>query len=307
MPRYALGPWVLSLEAGEPIGSAFAAVFAPLVRPESAPADFEIRLETMAWDATSPIRLPPEAEMIRWGSFKIHRAGEEYYLDFHETAFFRLSPGDGRAEGIFFLAPVQDRTLWIENVLLRVIALLLRQRGASLLHASGFATPEGAVLFVGANGTGKSTLALALAPPGGFLGDDLVLWDGARAWAFPKPARVGKFTAKLLGMAETAGEARADGKREIPAPPHAAGGHIPRAVYFPEILPRGARARGEAARVVPISPGEAERRILAAVEHTGRDDVFGPVESQVLRAAARGRLLAGEDPASWKAAITGGP
>ena len=240
--------------------------------------------------------------MIRWGSLKIHRAGKSFISTSTKRRFPAFAPRE--AEGIFFLDPRQDRTLWIDNVLLRVIALLLRPRGATLLHASGFASGEGAVLFVGANGTGKSTLALALAPPGGFLGDDLLVWDGVRVWAFPKPARVGKFTAKLLGISAAAGPARADGKGEISAPPHAPGGHIPRAVFFPEILPRGARARGEESRVVSISVTESERRISAAVEHTGRDGVMARISTESLRAAARGRLLAGEDPSSWRPLIS---
>lgn len=56
-----------------------------------------------------------------------------------------------------------------------IAALLLMQRGLFLLHASGIATSQGAILFAGHSGAGKSTLAAAFVQHGyDFLADDVV-------------------------------------------------------------------------------------------------------------------------------------
>lgn len=300
--KIALGPWTLAIEtSGVPIvGEAFASAFAPLrLLNDAAVADMTIRLAAETNDVPPPFTLPPDAEAIRWGSFRIFRAGDGTYLDFHETALFRIREADG--EGILYYDPRQDATLWIENILLRVLVILLRPRGATLFHASGWADDRGAVLFTGPNGSGKSTLALATAPPGGFLGDDLVVWDGERVWPFPKPPRVAAFSARALGLPAPP-EGRE--KREIPAPLHSPGPHTVRAVWFPEILPAGSRARGEKTRAAEISEGEVLRRIAAGCDHSGRDGAFGPVATDALARSARGRILLGEDVSDWRGVIS---
>lgn len=294
--EYRIGPFRLRLAADDPVGPAFAHDFAALSLPGEGPADFEVEVRTAPWGADAPFSLPGDAWVVRWGSLKIYRADEAWYLDFHETAFFRVRPGKpARAEGVFYRAPHQDKTLWVDNVLVRLLALLLRFRGATLLHASGFACDEGAVLFVGANGTGKTTLSLALAPPGGYLGDDLVVWDGARVGSFPKPPRVGRFAAGVLRLPTP----RGDEKREIPPPPHFPGGVPVARIWFPEIR-RGADRLSTIA--CTVSEEEARRRIEAAVEHTGVDAAFGSVETEGLVAASAGRLLLGTEPAGWRVA-----
>jgi hypothetical protein len=57
-----------------------------------------------------------------------------------------------------------------------VLAVLLRQRGHSLLHASAVAMADGAVLFLGRSGWGKSTTAAALHSRGhGLVTDDIAV------------------------------------------------------------------------------------------------------------------------------------
>lgn len=73
--------------------------------------------------------------------------------------------------------PVPD----VEESILRpiilgpILAILLRQRGLLVLHASSFATKDGAVAFIGESGWGKSTLAAAFHTKGySVLTDDVM-------------------------------------------------------------------------------------------------------------------------------------
>lgn len=69
-----------------------------------------------------------------------------------------------------------------------VWAALLHQRGLLVLHASGIATPEGAVIFIGRSSAGKSSLAAAFYQRGyQILGDDTIAVDivGGKALAYP--------------------------------------------------------------------------------------------------------------------------
>lgn len=69
-----------------------------------------------------------------------------------------------------------------------VWAALLHQRGLLVLHASGIATPEGAVIFMGRSSAGKSSLAAAFYQRGyPVLGDDVIALNicNGRVLAFP--------------------------------------------------------------------------------------------------------------------------
>jgi hypothetical protein len=75
-------------------------------------------------------------------------------------------------------SPLVDQKLLRLFVLGPVLAVLLRQRGCLLLHASAVAVADKAVLFVGSSGWGKSTMAAALHVRGhSLVTDDMaVLW-----------------------------------------------------------------------------------------------------------------------------------
>lgn len=98
----------------------------------------------------------------RWGAGRIT-------VEFVEWATFELAP-----DAIHLLADETDDAdllvhLLLDHALPRVLAL----RGDLVLHASGAIGPSGrAHLFLGASGTGKSTLAAALAAHGWQLVDD---------------------------------------------------------------------------------------------------------------------------------------
>jgi hypothetical protein len=70
------------------------------------------------------------------------------------------------------------------------LADLLRLAGPdeSIVHAAGIATDEGATIFLGAAGAGKSTLSVELVRDGGvFLGDDTLILGSEHAVALPRP------------------------------------------------------------------------------------------------------------------------
>jgi len=99
----------------------------------------------------------PEEDYLFWrgvGSF-LARGGSEIVVD--------PSPGlDERVLRILLLGPV--------------LAVLLRQRGHLLLHASAVAVAGEAILFLGSSGRGKSTTAAALRARGhGLVSDDVAV------------------------------------------------------------------------------------------------------------------------------------
>lgn len=70
-----------------------------------------------------------------------------------------------------------------------VLGLLLRLRGVNCLHASAVVIGEGAVAFVGAAGSGKSTAAAALARRGyAVISDDIVAMQESRGVFYALPA-----------------------------------------------------------------------------------------------------------------------
>jgi hypothetical protein len=81
---------------------------------------------------------------------------------------------DGK-EIIVDAIPEVDESLLSAILLGPIMAVLLRQRGFAVLHASSIATHAGAVAFLGDSGCGKSTLAEALYSRGyGVITDDVM-------------------------------------------------------------------------------------------------------------------------------------
>ncbi len=91
---------------------------------------------------------------------------------------------------------------WLISHPLLTIALveLLKRRSLFALHAAAMATADGAVvLFPGASGAGKTTLALGLLRLGwGFLGDDMVFLNEDMVLGFPDEVDVSDDTVALF-------------------------------------------------------------------------------------------------------------
>ncbi len=78
---------------------------------------------------------------------------------------------------------------------------LEREQGWTLFHASAVATSEGALVFSGLPGCGKSTTALAaLSMPGWrIVSDNLLFTDGNQVFSCPEPVHVDARTHALVG------------------------------------------------------------------------------------------------------------
>jgi hypothetical protein len=193
---------------------------------DTSPPDAEIELLPRAWEEPSPLRLPEHAVLIRMGGRKIFASGGDYYIDFHENAFFRLE--GRRAVGVCYLHETLDPTFWTELCLNHILLLLLRRLGLFFLHAGGAMAPNGTgILFIGSGGSGKSTASMRLAEEGWpWFGDDGVFWDAEGVvHAFPRRAAATDWTVARLGLMKRVVGARLTGKRLLapwPAAPASA-------------------------------------------------------------------------------------
>ncbi len=89
----------------------------------------------------------------------------------------------------------------------------LQEKGFSVLHANLVEKDGDGVLFIGANGAGKTTAALALLPEARILADNFVLFDGNNLVGFPEYIRVSKEAAEAHGLKTTGMEIF--GKRQV--------------------------------------------------------------------------------------------
>ena len=122
-----------------------------------------------------------------------HRVTTGYLVRFHDCADFEIEHGGQRVR----CRPVPDAPeATIQHLYLnQVIPLALGWAGMPVFHASAVSGQEGAIVFVGASGRGKSTLAASFASCGfAFLADDgLVLAqadDGLHAMPGPPSVRL---------------------------------------------------------------------------------------------------------------------
>jgi len=104
-----------------------------------------------------------------WGHFS--PAPKEDYLFWQNVGSFSVLGG---RTIVVDPSPAADERILRLFVLGPVLAMLLRQRGYLLLHASAVAVDDEAVLFLGSAGWGKSTMAAALHARGHrFVTDDV--------------------------------------------------------------------------------------------------------------------------------------
>ena len=126
----------------------------------------------------------------------------------------------------------------------------LELRGIAMLHAAAVATSKGAIIFVGLNGSGKSSLCSRLVGPFRYMSDNFALWDGERILGFPEAMRL----PALDGLRVQAGSPVVFGKQVVPVgPSRIAFDAKPRAVF---VLVRGASTA-----LTPLPASEALRMV----------------------------------------------
>jgi hypothetical protein len=115
----------------------------------------------------------PRLELPERGSTFFSPSPEEDYLVWPEVGSFLVREGN---EIVVDPSPGLDERVLRIVLLGPILAVLLRQRGHLLLHASAVAVDEEAVLFLGSSGRGKSTVAAALRARGhGLVTDDVAV------------------------------------------------------------------------------------------------------------------------------------
>ena len=118
------------------------------------------------------VEYPPSA-IPQKGRSDLGPASQEDYLFWQEVGWFLVR--GGRDIIVDPCSGLDERTLRL-FILGPVLAVLLRQRGHLLLHASAVAVADEAVLFMGSAGWGKSTTAAALHARGhGLVTDDVAV------------------------------------------------------------------------------------------------------------------------------------
>lgn len=157
----------------------------PPLAPEPLPADLPsacrvgtcidaaIRPGGVKWyhHHTSSGTYEPWLSLGRYGAFHI--------FQFHDGACFRLHEDGTHIEVYRNEAGGESDAMEVElHLLNHVLPLTLAHRGATVIHASSIEFPQGAALFIGETGTGKSTLARHLAGEGlRLLTDDCAVLD----------------------------------------------------------------------------------------------------------------------------------
>ena len=135
----------------------------------------------------------------------VRAAGDRYRLDWHPIGQFVL-PADGR---LVCTVEPGAKAQWERLLLAQVLPLAATVAGVEVLHAGAVAVDGLALGIVGAGGTGKSTLACALADQGAeFMTDDALglTRDGATTTAHPGPA-LARLAAAPGRAADAAGKA----------------------------------------------------------------------------------------------------
>lgn len=238
-------------------------------RPEVGSAWTLISSLDWAWRAPGPaggpLRMRFEGPADSWAEFQIEDGGE----------VVRVTVGESSV--------LEDAC---EMLIANIFSCVLAQRGLTCLHASLVAIEGRVIALVGAKGTGKSTLALALAQRGGqLLSDDVaaVSWrDGVCGVAVGRPAvRVGPDSAARLGAAFTGlrsvwvSATSPEAKRYYEESQNPG---LPTPCWRPldgvfMLSPRGSAA---APHPRPVPPGEllpallANRHMAILLDHTGR-------------------------------------
>jgi hypothetical protein len=131
----------------------------------------------------------------------IWTVGAGYVLRYAEGTSFFVS-ASGREVDAWWDAPLTEADA-ADYLLGGVLAFVVRLRGRVPLHASAVVIEDQAILFAGAGGAGKSSLAAAFAILGyPVLSDDVVVIDdaGDGVWAHPSHARLSMWSDSAIGL-----------------------------------------------------------------------------------------------------------
>lgn len=128
-------------------------------------------------------------------SFEIAlEAGDALLVRCSESGGFRIEAKAGR---VFADGDAAARDVWEHRLVSVIVPLLLAERGDIAVHAAAVGRGGDVVLFTGASGRGKSTLALAASELGlGVLADDGAVVDLSApepmVWPGPRGVRVAR-------------------------------------------------------------------------------------------------------------------
>jgi hypothetical protein len=234
------------------------AVDARLRHFRSAPASgrHDIAIELTEGRRSTPAVTGRPVYDTPFGPVTYDDATDQLWSDCGGQAWLDVHAGAGLAH---LQAPDES---WLISHPLLTIALveLLKRRALFALHAAAMATSDGAVvLFPGASGAGKTTLALGLLRQGwGFLADDMVFLNDSTVLGFPDEVDVSDDTVALFPEI-------APGLHRPPAGNRAKRPLLvedafdtcpvrrgrPAAIVLPEV------GAGDVSRLAPIGPDEA--------------------------------------------------
>lgn len=162
--------------------------------------DCEIRV-----GAVVPLAETPDATWLHEEGepgARITRGDAAVVLEYRDGTRFRIEPG---VITTAWTTTAEDMATYLLGP---VLALVLRQRGHLVLHASAVVVNDHALLFAGAAGAGKSTTATAFVAGGAaMLTDDVaaVRWEDSRPLILPGYPRLRLWddsAAALFGAAE---------------------------------------------------------------------------------------------------------
>ncbi len=153
-------------------------------------------------DSCPEVWLDNDGSPVAFGSL-----GEYGSIEFPGHARFAFHVNGGPVH----VASLSASGDWIEDAYYRsVLPLVLQARGIEALHASAVETSCGVVAFAAVSGTGKSTLAAALAGAGyPAWADDVVIWrreDCGSVSAIPAPFRIKAGAQPLASFALAPGD-----------------------------------------------------------------------------------------------------
>lgn len=175
---------------GKVLASAVPLPDLPPAATADGPADFRLRLGPVPEALEAPLHVDA-ARQVDAGQFLLGVPGLGRML-VRRGADVTLDPEPGRSDALY---------TFLRGSCLAHLSLMA---GQVPLHASGLATPGGAVLFAGHSGAGKSSLAAALVDAGlGLVADDIChlrpAGDGVEVWPLLREVRLWRDSARALG------------------------------------------------------------------------------------------------------------